>query len=67
MQEINLNLQDDGVGFDPGEALNLDILISKKHFGLAGMIERAAIIGAEVRIESRSEAGTRIQITWNNK
>ena len=64
-REINLHLQDDGIGFEPDETLNLDTLISKKHFGLAGMIERAAIIGAEVRIESNLENGTRIKINWN--
>ena len=63
-REISLHLQDDGIGFDPDETLNLDTLISKKHFGLAGMVERAAIIGAEVGIESSPEVGTRIQITW---
>ena len=64
-QKINLNLHDNGTGFDVGETLNLDTLIAKKHFGLAGMIERAAIIGAEVRIESNLENGTRIKINWN--
>jgi len=63
-QEINLNLKDDGVGFDAGENLQLDVLIANKHFGLAGMIERAAITGAEVRIESKLGGGTSIQITW---
>jgi signal transduction histidine kinase len=65
-QEIILYLQDDGVGFDLGETLDLDTLISRKHFGLAGMIERAAIIGAKVGIESKPEDGTRIKITWNH-
>ena len=66
-QEINLYLQDNGVGFDLGETLNLDTLIAKKHFGLAGMIERAAIIGTEVRIESKPEKGTMIQIRWRQE
>lgn len=63
-QVINLSLKDDGVGFDTGENLQLDVLIANKHFGLAGMIERAAITGAEVRIESKPGGGTSIQITW---
>ncbi|MBN1449502.1 MAG: hypothetical protein JW963_00655 [Anaerolineales bacterium] len=63
-QKIDLHLQDDGVGFDRGETLDLDTLISKKHFGLAGMVERAAIINAQVRIESEPDKGTSIQITW---
>jgi signal transduction histidine kinase len=63
-EEIDLRLKDDGVGFDVGENLQLDVLIANKHFGLAGMIERAAIIGAEVRIESGREKGTKIRIVW---
>jgi signal transduction histidine kinase len=63
-REINLNLNDDGVGFEVGENLQLEVLIANKHFGLAGMIERAAIIGAQVQIESKPEEGTSIQITW---
>ena len=66
-QEVDLCLQDDGVGFEAGENLQLDTLIANKHFGLAGMVERAAIIGAEVRIESKSEEGAKIQIVWKNK
>jgi len=66
-QEISLQLQDDGIGFDFGKTLDLDTLISNKHFGLAGMMERAAIIGAEVRIESRPEEGTMVQITWEQR
>jgi signal transduction histidine kinase len=65
-QEIDLSLKDDGIGFDIGENLQLDALIANKHFGLAGMIERAAVIGAEARIESKQEKGTRVQITWKN-
>ena len=63
-QEIDLSLEDDGVGFETRENLQLDVLIANKHFGLAGMLERAAIIGAQVRIESKNEKGTKIQITW---
>ena len=65
-QEIDLSLSDDGVGFDVGENLQLDALIANKHFGLAGMIERAAVIGADARIESKHEKGTMVQITWGN-
>jgi two-component system sensor histidine kinase DegS len=65
-QEIDLSLSDDGIGFDAGENLQLDALIINRHFGLAGMVERAAIIGADVRIESKQGKGTKIQITWEN-
>jgi signal transduction histidine kinase len=66
-QEINLQLQDDGAGFNLGDnSPDLDTLMAQKHFGLAGMIERAAIIGAELKINSSSNAGTHIQITWKS-
>ncbi|MFZ5922909.1 MAG: GAF domain-containing sensor histidine kinase [Chloroflexota bacterium] len=60
--EIALVLQDDGVGFNAGEGLQLESLIANKHFGLAGMIERAAIIGAEVGINSQPGQGTVIRV-----
>lgn len=63
-QEIYLIVEDTGIGFEAGESLQLDALITNKHFGLAGMIERAALVGAEARIESKPAAGTRIRITW---
>ena len=63
-QEIDLSLEDDGIGFDGGENLQIDTLIANKHFGLAGIIERTAIIGAEVRLGSKPEEGTSIQIIW---
>ena len=63
-QEIDLRLKDDGLGFDAGDNLQLDVLIANKHFGLAGMIERAAIIEAEVGIESKLKEGTTIRIAW---
>jgi signal transduction histidine kinase len=64
-QEINLQLQDDGAGFELDDnSLVLDALITQKHFGLAGMQERASIIGAELEINSSPNAGTHIQITW---
>ncbi|MFZ5912063.1 MAG: ATP-binding protein [Chloroflexota bacterium] len=61
---ITLALADDGIGFETGEALELDTLLANKQFGLAGMIERAALIGAVVRITSRPGHGTQIRIGW---
>lgn len=62
-QEIDLNLEDDGLGFETGGNLQPDILLANRHFGLAGMQERAAIIGAEVRVTSSPKSGTHIRIT----
>lgn len=61
--EIALEIRDDGVGFDAGDDLQLGTLIADRHFGLAGIIERAAIIGAQARIVSQPNTGTKIKIS----
>ena len=48
-----LAIADDGIGFDPTQ-------VNDEHYGLTGMKERAAIIGADLRITSRAESGTQI-------
>ncbi|MFZ5902771.1 MAG: ATP-binding protein [Chloroflexota bacterium] len=63
---VNLVIEDNGIGFEAGERLELSELLSHKHFGLAGMIERGALIHAKVRIESIPQKGTRIQVMWNS-
>jgi two-component system sensor histidine kinase UhpB len=56
---ILLELRDDGRGFDvqrtAGEA------VARKHLGLLGMQERAALVGGEVTVESAPGEGTRVQ------
>ena len=52
---VRLEIADDGLGFDPATTL-------PERFGLLGMSERAALIGAQLRIESAPGAGTRINI-----
>jgi signal transduction histidine kinase len=65
--EISLTLEDNGKGFEMAENINLDSLLVKKHFGLAGMVERAELIDADVKIASTPGRGTRIHITWQDK
>lgn len=62
--KINIKVQDDGIGFHPEE--NLDKLLANKHFGLAGMKERAELIGADFHIESTASTGTQISVKWND-
>jgi len=64
-QEIILDIQDNGVGFEMGERLELDDLLIRKHFGLAGIVERASLIGAKAHITSSLKTGTHIQVTWS--
>lgn len=61
---VRLTIEDNGIGFEAGERLELSELLSHKHFGLAGMIERGALIRAEVRIESAPKRGTRVRVGW---
>ncbi|MEK7328836.1 MAG: hypothetical protein AAB217_26630 [Chloroflexota bacterium] len=39
-------------------------LLVSKHYGMAGMHERAALINARMKIYSSPGRGTRVQITW---
>jgi signal transduction histidine kinase len=64
--EIRLQLEDDGVGFDTSKGVDLDTLLAQKHFGLVGMIERAMLISADVSFHSTPSSGTKIQIVWKD-
>ena len=52
---LRLEISDNGVGFDPAAAF-------PDRFGLAGMAERAKLIGAELTIESGAGQGTRVTL-----
>jgi signal transduction histidine kinase len=62
--KLDLSIADDGTGFEP--QIELGGLIASRHFGLAGMVERARLIGAEISIKSASGRGTSIHIIWKN-
>jgi len=66
-EEIDIRVEDDGMGFSSEISLKLDHMLAKKHFGLAGMYERASLIGAEISINSRPGQGTKLQVTWKAK
>lgn len=66
-QQIELQIADTGIGLVPGTSLNFNDLLAHKHFGLAGMHERASVIGAELYIVSKPNAGTQIHLTWQSK
>ena len=62
---VELSVIDDGDGFTIGnENIALDDLLREKHFGLAGMLERAELIHAEIRLVSAPGKGTRVNIRW---
>jgi signal transduction histidine kinase len=58
---LTLSVHDDGVGFNPDQALDESARASR--FGLTGMRERAELIGAHLRMDSREGAGTAITVT----
>jgi signal transduction histidine kinase len=50
---IDLVIRDDGTGFDPAE-------VELERYGLTGMRERAAMIGASVEVQTRPGGGTEV-------
>jgi signal transduction histidine kinase len=54
---ISMIVQDDGVGFDPDSAQ-----AQHERFGLNGMLERVAVLGGRMKINSAPNAGTRITL-----
>ncbi len=54
---INIEIQDDGVGFDPEESVG-----RSGHYGLLGMRERARISGGALVIESDPSQGTILKL-----
>jgi signal transduction histidine kinase len=61
---IVIEIKDDGVGFEMGERMDLNELLAHKHFGLAGIVERANLIEADASIQSAPETGTRVRVVW---
>jgi two-component system sensor histidine kinase DegS len=62
---IVLVVKDDGIGFQALGDLSFEKLLATKHYGFAGMHERAAIIGAELHFDTTLGGGTRLSITKN--
>jgi signal transduction histidine kinase len=60
-------VEDDGIGFELGEAPDLAAFLSRRHFGLAGMHERAELIGARMVVDSKPGQGTRVLVAWNRQ
>jgi signal transduction histidine kinase len=62
--KADLLIEDDGTGFELIDQSGLSNILANRHFGLAGIMERAHIIRAKPTIESKSGIGTKIQISW---
>ena len=62
-REFRLVVRDDGVGIAP-------LIVKRgreKHWGLSGMKERAEKIGAQLKVLSRPESGTEIELSVPNQ
>lgn len=57
---LTLVVEDDGVGFDLAGTVGRP---DDRRMGILGMQERAALIGGELRIDSRAGHGTRVELT----
>jgi signal transduction histidine kinase len=55
---VRLRVRDDGVGFDTGNSARL---LREGHFGLAGMRERASLVGGAVEVRSVPGEGTTVE------
>jgi signal transduction histidine kinase len=62
-EEISLTITDDGVGFEIKDGLDVETLRKHRHFGLAGILKRATLIGAKVAFSSELRNGTHVQIS----
>jgi signal transduction histidine kinase len=61
---IDLMVEDDGIGFLHGQSADMGAMLTKKHFGIVGMHERAALIDAKIQINSEPGQGTQVQVLW---
>jgi nitrate/nitrite-specific signal transduction histidine kinase len=58
-ERISVEVADDGIGFDTTTAPDS----ANDHFGLRGMRERSAAIGARLQIESNPASGTLVRVS----
>jgi len=58
-EQFRLRVRDDGKGIDPAIQSGQG---REGHFGLSGMRERAALIGAKLTIWSKSNSGTEVEL-----
>jgi signal transduction histidine kinase len=56
--DIVIDIEDDGVGFDPAGPAKKD----RPHYGLLGIRERAELLGGRASVESAPGKGTRVEV-----
>ncbi len=63
-EQVDLWITDNGVGVPADLTANLNTLVAQRHFGLAGMVERAQLIGAELNLQALPQGGTGVNLRW---
>jgi signal transduction histidine kinase len=66
-ESFDIQVEDDGIGFQMETDHKLTEMLANKHFGLVGMLERANLIGADIDIVSSAGKGTSIRVQWKQK
>ncbi|MGQ0603137.1 MAG: sensor histidine kinase, partial [Anaerolineales bacterium] len=61
---IDLVVEDDGIGLAADAPERQAASDERKRFGLRGMRERAALIGAELEVTQTEGHGTRVRVRW---
>jgi len=64
---ILFSVEDNGIGMECCETIDLTKALVNNHFGIAGMFERAALIDAALSITSKPQEGTKVTINWKPK
>lgn len=62
-EQLELTVEDDGVGFDAGQALSLEVG-DYKGLGLGSMRHRVEATGGAFTVESSAGAGTHVRAVW---
>ncbi|MEN6300181.1 MAG: ATP-binding protein, partial [Anaerolineaceae bacterium] len=63
--DVWFTIEDNGIGMPYGKDIDLTKVLANNHFGIAGMFERAILIGAKILFNSLPPQGTRVSITLN--
>jgi len=66
LEKIDIKVTDDGIGFAEEVGLKMDEMLVNKHFGLAGMHERAHLIDATIQVDSKTGQGTQVRVSWGS-
>jgi signal transduction histidine kinase len=63
---IQLSIIDDGKGFEINPVIDFEDFLKRKQYGLVGMAERAALIGARLAIVSAPGDGAEVRVHWRS-